>query len=87
MPPPDVQPPPTGSDPTPVDQPPLSGSRVPPPAATPADLRDLAAPYADDTEYAAAWGLAQIAAATAYARIAPPGRRRGRRLAPAHVLR
>ena len=65
-------PPPSGgiSDPPPVDQPPPLGPRVPPPVAVPADLRDLAAGYSDDTEYGAAWGLAQIGAATAYARIA-----------------
>ena len=58
------------SDPSPVDRHPPPGLRVPPPAATPAGLRDLAAGYSDDTEYDAAWGLAQIDAATAYARIA-----------------
>ncbi len=71
--------PPMVSDPPPVGEPPPPGPRVPPPAATPADLRDLAAPYSDDTEYAAAWGLAQIDAATAYARIA---RRDGAGTAP-----
>ena len=63
-------PPPSGSDPSHVVQPPPPGPRVPPPAATPAGLRDLAARYSDDTEYGTAWGLAQIDAATAYARIA-----------------
>ena len=65
-----VVPPPSGSDPSPVDPPPPPGPRVPPPAAVPADLRVLAAPYSGDAEYDAAWGLAQIGAATAYARIA-----------------
>ena len=74
-----AMPPPSGSDPTPVDQPPPPGPRVPPPAATPADLRALAVPYSDDTEYGTAWGLAQIGAATAYARIA---RRDGAGTAP-----
>ena len=63
-------PPPSDSGSPPVVQPPPLGPRVPPPAATPADLRDLAAPYSNDPEYRAAWGLAQIDAATAYARIA-----------------
>ena len=63
-------PPPSVSDPPPVDQLPPLGPRVPPPAAVPADLRDLTAPYSDDAEYDAAWGLAEIGAATAYARIA-----------------
>ncbi len=74
-------PPPSGgiSDPPPGVQPPPRGPRVPPPAATPADLRDLAAQYSDDAEYDAAWGLAQIDAATAYARIA---RRDGAGTAP-----
>ena len=44
--------------------------QVPPPAVVPADLRALAVQYSDDSEYDAAWGLAQIGAATAYARIA-----------------
>ena len=63
-------PPASGSGPSTVVQPPPPGPRVPPPAATPAHLRALAAPYSDDAEYGAAWGLAQIDAATAYARIA-----------------
>ena len=71
--------PPPGSDPTPVVQPPPMVPRVPRPAATPADLRELAAPYSDDPEYRTAWGLAQIGAATAYARIA---RRDGAGAAP-----
>ena len=41
-----------------------------PPPARPADLQALAAPYESDPEYQTAWGLAQIDAATAYARIA-----------------
>ena len=72
-------PPPMVSDPPPVGEPPPSSPRVPPPAATPADLRDLAVQYSDDTEYDTAWGLAQIGAATAYARIA---RRDGAGTAP-----
>ena len=72
-------PPPSDSDPPPVVEPPPPGPRVPRPAATPAGLWDLAAPYSDDTEYAAAWGLRQIDAATAYARIA---RRDGAGTAP-----
>ena len=65
--------------PPPVGQPPPPGSRVPPPAATPPDLQALAVQYSDDTEYGTAWGLAQIGAATAYARIA---RRDGAGTAP-----
>ena len=65
-----MPPPSAVSDPPPVVQPPPTEPRVPPPAATPAHLRDLAAPYSDDPEYGTAWGLAQIGAATAYARIA-----------------
>ena len=59
-----------GSDPPPDDMAPPPGPRVPPPAAVPAALRTLAGQYSDDPEYGAAWGLAQINAATAYARIA-----------------
>ena len=72
-------PPPMVSDPPPVGEPPPPGPRVPPPAATPADLQALAVQYSDDTEYGTAWGLAQIGAATAYARIA---RRDGAGTAP-----
>ena len=75
-------PPPSVSDPSPGDpaHPPRElVARVPPPAAVPADLRDLAAPYSDDAEYGVAWGLGQIGAATAYARIA---RRDGAGTAP-----
>lgn len=80
-----VPPPPVGSDPSPVGQHPPPGTRVPPPTATPVDLRALAVQYSDDAEYGTAWGLAQIGAATAYARIA---RRNGSGTAPgagAHV--
>ena len=55
-------PPPVGPDPPPPT--------APDPPARPADLQALAAPYESDPEYQTAWGLAQIDAATAYARIA-----------------
>lgn len=41
-----------------------------PPRPQPVDLSRLAASYAGHSDYGAAWGLAQIRAATAYARIA-----------------
>ena len=76
-------PPPSGSsDPPPMDPslpPPDRAVRVPPPAATPAGLRALAGQYSEDSEYRNAWGLGQIDAATAYARIA---RRDGAGTAP-----
>ena len=68
-----------GGDPPPTDPDPPSAVRVPPPAARPAGLRALADPYESDAEYGNAWGLRQIDAATAYARIA---RRDGAGTAP-----
>ena len=70
---------PPGSGPPAVVQPPPMLPRVPPPAATPADLRELAASYSHDPEFRTAWGLEQTGAATAYARIA---RRDGAGTAP-----
>lgn len=43
----------------------------------PADLQTHADPYESNTDYLAAWGLAQIGAATAYARIAERAEREG----------
>ena len=77
-----MPPPPSGSLPGPGDPSPLPPDlavRVPPPADVPADLRALAGPYESDAEYGNAWGLRQINAATAYARIA---RRDGAGTAP-----
>ena len=68
-----------GVPPPPADPDPPSADRVPPPAARPAALQALAGPYESDAEYGNAWGLRQIDAATAYARIA---RRDGAGTAP-----
>ncbi len=68
-----------GGVPPPADPDPPSADRVPPPAARPAALQALADPYESDAEYGNAWGLRQIDAATAYARIA---RRDGAGTAP-----
>ena len=68
-----------GGVPPAADPDPPSAFRVPPPAARPAGLRALAGPYESDAEYGNAWGLRQIDAATAYARIA---RRDGAGTAP-----
>ncbi len=68
-----------GVPPPPADPDPPSADRVPPPAARPAGLQALAGPYESDAEYGNAWGLRQIDAATAYARIA---RRDGAGTAP-----
>ncbi len=59
----------------PDPQPPVAPDPQPPAAPDPrparsAALQALAAPYESDSEYRTAWGLAQIDAATAYARIA-----------------
>ena len=45
-------------------------STVPRPASVPENLSSHAAPYRADSEYQRAWGLEQVGAATAYARIA-----------------
>ena len=58
--------PPSVSDP----QPPDPGTNPPPPTGRPVGLQALARQYESDPEYERNWGLGQIDAATAYARIA-----------------